>query len=60
MVKRNKWLDKRGQKIIHIVCLSFLCGVMGGAIAANLMGDGVKSELAGVIKNAAQVQQTGG
>lgn len=59
MVKRNKWLNKRGQKIITIVCLSFLCGVMGGAIAANLMGDSVKSELAGMIKSAAQIQQTG-
>lgn len=59
MVKGNKLFDKRGQKIITIVCLSFLCGVMGGAIAANLMGDGTKSELAGVIQNAVQVEQAG-
>ncbi|WMI81721.1 stage II sporulation protein M [Anaerotignum sp. MB30-C6] len=59
MVKRNRRLDKRGQKIISIVCLSFLCGVMGGAIAANLMGDGAKTELAGIIKSVADVEQAG-
>ena len=59
MVKRNMRLDKRGQKIIAIVCLSFLIGVAGGAIAANLMGTNVKSELAGMIQNAAEMQQSG-
>ncbi|WP_352400460.1 stage II sporulation protein M [Anaerotignum sp.] len=59
MAKRNKVIDRRGQKIITIVCLSFLCGVLGGAIAANLMGDGAKSELAGIIHNAAQIQESG-
>ncbi|KXL52516.1 stage II sporulation protein M [Anaerotignum neopropionicum] len=59
MVKRNKWLDKRGQKIIIIVCLSFLVGVMGGAIAANLMGPNAKSELILWMKSGAQAQQSG-
>lgn len=59
MVKRKTWLDKRGQKIIFIVCLSFLFGVMGGAIAANLMGADAKTELSGVVRNAIEIQQTG-
>lgn len=59
MVKRKTWLDKRGQKIIFIVCLSFLFGVLGGAIAANLMGADAKSELSGVVRNAIEIQQTG-
>lgn len=59
MIKQNKWFDKKGQKIIIIVCLSFLLGVMGGAIAANLMGADAKTELAGVIQDAAQIQKTG-
>jgi stage II sporulation protein M len=59
MVKRNKWLDKRGQKIIIIVCLSFLVGVMGGAIAANVMGTDAKSELITWMKDGTQIQQAG-
>ncbi len=35
MKKRN--MDRQVQKIIGIVCLSFLLGTLGGAIAANLL-----------------------
>ncbi len=59
MVKRKKWFDKRGQKIVFIVCLSFLFGVLGGAIAANLMGTDAKTELSGVIRQAGEIQQSG-
>lgn len=58
MAKRNKRLDKRGQKIIYIVCLSFLCGVIGGAIAANLMGSGAQLEFASMIQGAADAEET--
>lgn len=37
MKKRKKGIDKRIQTIFGIVCLSFLLGTMGGALAANLL-----------------------
>ena len=43
MKKKN--LDRQVQKIIGIVCLSFLLGTMGGALAANLLPLEAKGEL---------------
>ena len=43
MKKKN--LDRQVQKIISIVCLSFLLGTMGGALAANLLPLEAKGEL---------------
>ena len=59
MVKSKNRFDRRGQKIVFIVCLSFLFGAMGGAIAANLMGADAKNELSGVIRQAVEIQQSG-
>lgn len=52
MGKKKKGLDKRGQKIILMVCLSFLLGVIGGAIGANLMGSGQQAELSAFLHDA--------
>lgn len=37
MKKRKKGIDKRVQTILGIVCLFFLFGSLGGALAANLL-----------------------
>ena len=36
-MKKKRTLDRQVQKIIGIVCLSFLLGTLGGAVAANLL-----------------------
>ena len=38
MEKRREIRSKNGQIMIGIICLSFLFGTVGGAIAANYMG----------------------
>ena len=48
MKKRRK--DKRIPKIFGIVCLSFLLGTMGGALAANLLPMGEQGELSGFLQ----------
>ena len=45
MKKKKRRIDKQVQKIIDIVCLSFLLGIAGGALAANLMPTGQQTEL---------------
>lgn len=43
-MKRRK-MDRQVQKIIGIVCLSFLLGTIGGALAANFLPVGERREL---------------
>lgn len=38
MYPKKKTPAERGQMIFMIVCLSFLLGTIGGAVAANLAG----------------------
>lgn len=44
-MKRKRKMDRQVQKIISIVCLSFLLGVLGGAAAANLLPAGERGNL---------------
>ena len=53
MKKKN--LDRQVQKIISIVCLSFLLGTMGGALAANLLPLEAKGELSVFLQERATV-----
>ncbi len=52
-MKKKRILDRQVQKIISIVCLSFLLGTLGGAIAANLLSvaekDGMIQFLQGIV-----------
>ena len=45
MKKKKRGIDKQVQKIIGIVCLFFLLGTAGGALAANLLPAGQQGEL---------------
>lgn len=51
MAKKRRKTNQRGQKIILIVCLSFLFGIAFGALMANLVGNGVKSELVNMLSS---------
>ena len=44
-MKRKHRIDRQVQKIVGIVCLSFLLGVLGGALMANLLPPEAKGEL---------------
>lgn len=44
-MKKKHRIDRQVQKIIGIVCLSFLLGTVGGALAANLLPSGKLGEL---------------
>lgn len=50
MKQKKRGLDKRGQMICGIVCLSFLLGVTGGALAANGMNGEQQTELMTVLQ----------
>lgn len=44
-MKKKYRIDRQVQKILSIVCLSFLLGAMGGALAANLLPSAEQGEL---------------
>lgn len=44
-MKKKRRIDRQVQKIIGIVCLSFLLGTLGGALAANLLPSTEQGEL---------------
>ncbi len=46
MRKPKRRTDRRLQRIIGIVCLSFLCGTAGGALLANLLPTAQRGEVA--------------
>lgn len=50
MKKRNGQTDRR--KVFSIVCLFFLLGALGGAVAANLLQAAQKAELAAFLETA--------
>lgn len=52
MKKKKRRIDKQVQKIIGIVCLSFLLGIAGGALAANLLPMGQQTELSVFLQGA--------
>ena len=47
---KKRRTDKRVQKIFGIVCLSFLLGTIGGAVAASLLPTGEQGELSGFLQ----------
>ena len=53
-MKINYRIDRQVQKIIGIVCLSFLLGALGGAVAANLMPAAEQGELSLFLQGAAE------
>lgn len=54
MKKRKRTIEKRGQMIAAVVCLSFLLGTAGGALAANLLAAAEMGEMADFLQNAMQ------
>lgn len=44
-MKKKRRIDRQVQKIVGIVCLSFLLGTLGGALAANLLPSTEQGEL---------------
>lgn len=52
MRKKKRRIDKQVQKIVGIVCLSFLLGTLGGALAANLMPAAEQGELSMFLQGA--------
>ena len=53
-MKKKRKLDRQVQKIIGSVCLSFLLGALGGAVAANLMPAAEQGELSLFLQGAAE------
>ena len=49
---KKRRTDKRIPKIFGVVCLSFLLGTIGGALAANLLPVGETGELSGFLQGA--------
>ena len=45
MKEQKNFFNKRGQRIAGIVCLSFLAGIIGGAVMAGMMESGSRGEL---------------
>lgn len=54
MKKGKRTIEKRGQMIVAVVCLSFLLGTAGGALAANLLAAAEMGEMADFLRNAMQ------
>lgn len=52
MKKQKRRIDKRLQKIVGIVCLSFLLGTAGGALLANLLPSGQQGALSSFLQHA--------
>ncbi|MBQ7084155.1 MAG: stage II sporulation protein M [Anaerotignum sp.] len=53
-MKKKRRMDRQVQKILRIVCLSFLLGVLGGAVAANLLPKEEQGELILFLQGAAE------
>lgn len=56
-MKKKRGLDRQVQKIIGMVCLSFLLGVCGGALAANLLPSAAQGELSLFLQGTAEQTQ---
>ena len=56
-MKKKRRMDRQVQKIIGIVCLSFLLGTLGGAVAANLMPATEQGELTLFLQGAVERTQ---
>ncbi len=52
MKKRKQGIDKRLLRIMGVVCLSFLLGVLGGALLANLLSGTARAELTSFLQGA--------
>lgn len=52
MRKQKRRIDKQLQKIVGVVCLSFLLGTAGGALLANLLPNGQQGELSVFLQQA--------
>jgi len=52
-MKKKRRMDRQVQKIIGIVCLSFLLGSLGGAATANLLSSAEQGELSLFLQEAA-------
>lgn len=52
MKKRKQGIDKRLLRILGVVCLSFLLGVLGGALLANLLSGSARAELTSFLQGA--------
>ena len=52
MKKRKQGIDKRLLRIMGVVCLSFLLGVLGGALLANLLSGSARAELTSFLRGA--------
>jgi len=55
-MKKKREMDRQVQKIIGIVCLSFLLGILGGAAAANLLPTDEQGELTLFLQGTAELQ----
>ena len=47
---KKPWIDKQLQRIVGVVCLSFLLGIAGGALLANLLPQGQQGELSAFLQ----------
>ena len=56
-MKSKRRLDRQVQKILGIVCLSFLLGTFSGAAAANLLPAGEQGELSLFLQTAEEVTE---
>ena len=52
MKKKKRIIDKRGQAIAAAVCVVFLLGTAGGALAANMIGTAEQGKLAEFLRAA--------
>ena len=52
MKRQKRRTDKQLQRIIGIVCLSFLLGTAGGALLANLLPKGQQGQLSAFLQQA--------
>ena len=53
-MKKKRKVDRQVQKILSIVCLSFLLGILGGAAAANLLPAGEQGALSFFLSDAVE------
>lgn len=57
MKKRKRMIDKKGQAIAMAVCVVFLLGTAGGALAANMVGTAEQGKLAEFLRDALAEEQ---
>ena len=55
MKRQKRRTDKQLQRIIGIVCLSFLLGTAGGALLANLLPQGQQGQLSAFLRDDGEV-----